>query len=270
MDFNLIMRWGLAYSILMVSIVLIVGPIILLTERFSSRYLHWSPGIVTLIIIGALVMISDPLRKRITRFVDLIIFKSPDFQAILKGIEDILHKPDNLINLSRPLVEKLKEIYGADHAGVLIWNFKTSIYQLLPPEAFINQIINRIHEEINRTDFLVRTLETERRLFWQGVVIEDEITALGTRAFPGERTTFWKIRRTMRWLGAAACVPLMSQDQLVGFIVLGHKKNEVPYNNEDKKFLSHVAEIVTTAIKDLVYETSTSFTAQPGTAAWDH
>jgi GAF domain-containing protein len=54
----------------------------------------------------------------------------------------------------------------------------------------------------------------------------------------------------MRWLGAAVCVPLMATDQLIGVIILGPKKNKFVYNNEDKKFLSHVAGMVSVTIKN--------------------
>lgn len=75
---------------------------------------------------------------------------------------------------------------------------------------------------------------------------------LGNRAFAGERTTFWKIRRTMRWVGAAACIPLMYQTDIIGFLILGQKKNLGVYTEEDKKFLSHVAEIVSEATRPYV------------------
>ena len=127
-------------------------------------------------------------------------------------------------------------------------------YRAVGAEAFADQVIIRLNEKIERTDFLVRTLESERRLFRHGIIADEEINFLGNRAFAGERTTFWKIRRTMRWLGATICVPLMGQNELTGFIVLGNKKNQTLYNNEDKRFLSHVAEIISTAIKNSLNE----------------
>jgi uncharacterized protein YigA (DUF484 family) len=44
----------------------------------------------------------------------------------------------------------------------------------------------------------------------------------------------------------------MLNEELIGFIVLGPKKNQAYYNDEDKKFLSHVAEIVSNTIKDII------------------
>jgi hypothetical protein len=55
----------------------------------------------------------------------------------------------------------------------------------------------------------------------------------------------------MRWLGAAACVPIMAKQDLCGILVLGPKKNQAIYNEEDKKFLSHVAEMISSPIHTL-------------------
>jgi uncharacterized protein YigA (DUF484 family) len=249
MDFNLIMRWGLAYFILILTISAVVIPTVLISEFLTNRYLNVTPGIITLVAVGILVFLFDPLRKRVTRFVDLMIFRSPDFQATLKGLEDVLKQTENLEGLCRALIQKLKTIWQVDHAGFVLWDYKSASFKLMPPEEFDHEIIIRMSETIKPTDYLVRTLESERRLFWQGVVVEDELVSLMGRALPGEKTTFSKIRRSMRWLGAVVCVPLMADDRLAGFIILGPKKNESLYNNEDKKFLSHVVELVALPIR---------------------
>jgi hypothetical protein len=150
------------------------------------------------------------------------------------------------------LINHFKTIWHVDHAGFLIWNGATSSFELFPTGAFDNQIIAANKEIIGRADFLVKTLETERRLFPYGIAVDDELLTLVSRSSPGERATFQKIRRTMRWLGAAVCVPLMLNDDLVGFFVLGPKKNRMIYNDEDKKFLAHVAELVSDTIKGII------------------
>jgi len=58
----------------------------------------------------------------------------------------------------------------------------------------------------------------------------------------------------MRWVGASICVPLMIKSNLVGFIILGAKKNNTLYNDEDKKFLSHVSERISEAITKIMVE----------------
>ena len=75
----------------------------------------------------------------------------------------------------------------------------------------------------------------------------------GTRSSAGERATFNKILRTMKKLGAAACVPITIGEQLMGFIVLGPKKSGALYNREDKKFLSHVGKLISEQINHLIY-----------------
>lgn len=253
MDFNLVMRWGLAYFILISIIVAIFIPTAILSDRLLTKIFHFMPGVSILLAVCLSVLIFDPLRNFITRFVDLIIFKSPDFQSILVGVEEIIKNEKELTPLCEKLILNFKNIWGVEHAGLLIWDFHQSSFKLMPEKAFSEQIIMRVDQEIGENDFLVRTLENEKRLFPDGIIVEDEVTNFGASASPGERTTFWKIRRTMRWLGASICVPLLSEAKLIGFIVLGPKRNKSIYNNEDKKFLSHVAENITTAIRSFVF-----------------
>lgn len=241
MDFDLIMRWGLAYgtSFFLIGVLFFFGVFII--ERFINQYMNIGKGLPSLTAACIAVLVFEPLRKKIVKWVDRIIFKSPDFQYILSGIQKELRNPGNLETITNGLIQQFKKIWNVNHAGLLVWNFSKSQYELFPKEAFHGQIIDRINEKILKGDFLIRTLESERRLFKYGIVVEEELTALGNKTFKGERTTFWKIRRTMRWIGASVCVPLMWGDYLIGLIVLGSKKNNALYNNEDKKFLSHVS-----------------------------
>ena len=249
LDFNLVARWALAYGSLLLFIFISGGALLTMAEKISSS-LGVLPGLIFLIAACSLVLILDPLKKRIVKFVDQIIFRSPDFQAILDGIEEVTKRYQTTESLCQNLIAKLKMIWGVDHAGFVIWNYKTASFELQPFAEFNNQIIGQIKEKIGKSDYLIKTLESERRLFRNGVIAEDELLALTKKSSPGEKTTFEKIRRTMRWLGAVICVPFMNQDQLAGFIILGPKKNESLYNDEDKKFLSHLVGIVAVPIKN--------------------
>lgn len=254
MDFNLIMRWGMAYALLFLTLGLAMVPLTAFLEYVLHERLRLTQGLATVFVVCVGVFIFGPLRRAITRFVDRFIFRSPDFQSILAGIEQTIKGSNNIDALTRQLSEKLKMIWGAGHAGLVVWDYILGRYKLMPEEAFKDQAVVRNKESISPSDFLIRTLESEKRLFKHGVITEEELNVLGDRALPGEKTTFWKIRRTMRWLGANACVPLLAKDQLSGFIVLGTKKNGASYNEEDKKFLSHVAQIVAGALQKTLTE----------------
>lgn len=245
LDFTLLMRWGAAYSLLVLSLAAVAIPIVWSGETVIRQLRPGTGGYFSLLLACAAVFIIEPLKIRINRFVDLIIFKSPDFQGILAGIEEALATPSDIDDLSIKIGDRLKSIWGTDHIGFAVWNYQSASFDLFPQMAFAGKSITRLSARLSRTDFLVRTLETERRLFNYGIVVEDELTALGNHSLAGERITFWKIRRTMRWLGASACVPMMKGNDLVGFIVLGHKKNSTTYTSEDKKFLSHLSSMIT-------------------------
>jgi len=77
-DFTLIMRWSVVYFILIVLLFAFVLPIVLSMEWGCRKYFHLAPGVTTLLIISFFILAFDPFKKRTTKFVDDIIFKSPD------------------------------------------------------------------------------------------------------------------------------------------------------------------------------------------------
>jgi len=256
LDFNLIMRWTLAYGTSFVFVGIFFSLLIFAFESLFSKYI--TRGIPWIFAACLVVLFFDPMRKRISKFVDVFVFKSPEFLNILSGIDDELRKTKTLGSIAEGLMEKFKTTWNVDHAGLALWNSSKSGFDLYPISTFKDYFISKFNGEIQTTDFLVRTLESERRLFRYGIIVDDELLTLITRASPGEKTTFHKIRRTMRYMGAAVCVPIMLKDRLMGIIILGPKKNKSLYNDEDKKFLSHVGEIVADTVNSLIISGPTS------------
>lgn len=252
MDFNLIVRWGLAFGISVFVLLTIFSTIFFLVGKILLKLFSVNLGITTITVACLSVISFDPLRRKISFFVDRFIFKSPDFQSLLQGIETELIKQNDIESISLGLSSQFKNIWQVTHAGFALWDPTTAQFQLHPKNAFDNNWLLKTGEPIVQSDFLVRTLELEKRLFKHRIVVEEEVVALINLALPGEKATFIRIKNTMQGLGANACVPLLWGDRLVGFIVLGPKKSGAIYNDEDKKFLSHVAEIVTEAMKRIL------------------
>ncbi len=252
LEFSLVIRWGIAcsFTIGIVAALFFLGVIFI--EKVFMHHFQGGKGLSTLTLTCVAVLIFEPTRNRIYKLVDTLIFRSPDFQLILAGIEKELSEFETAELTAQGLMARFKAIWNVNHAGLIIWNPARAEYEPVPSVAFNDQIIGNMNDPIRQTDFLVKTLETERRLFQYGIVVQEEVISIGNHATPGERTTLWKIRRTMRWLGAAICVPLMTKDQLRGFIVLGDKKDRASYNAEDKKFLSHIAELVSPTIEKFI------------------
>jgi hypothetical protein len=243
MDFDLLIRWGVVLVVIVSAGALFFSTLIFLTVMISKRY-HAVPGLSTLIGVVLLAACYEPLRKRTISYIDHFIYQSPDFRSILEGITDALQNSSDIPQFSQKISEKLQKIWKVEHAGILVWSPKRSQFDAYPAKEFESEIIASIGIPITLSDFLVRTLESERRLFNYGVVVSDEVDVFGLRAFPGERITFQKIRRTMRWLGATVCVPVIANGQLIAFLVLGNKRSGKSFNREDKKILSHVGEMI--------------------------
>jgi len=242
LDFNLVIRWGLAFGTSFVSVVLVYLVLVSVAERLLAGLV--APGILTVVSACFSVLIFDPLRRRITELVDQLIFRSPDLEVLLRGIEEDVLNSSTSEEFADRLTSRLKAIWKIEHAGIALWDSESASYLTLPRQQFQNQVVGHPIKPIQKDDFLIRTLETERRLFKYGIVAEDDLNSLAAGASSGERTTLWKIRRTLRWHGAAIAAPLMMANQLNGFIILGNKTNSSLYNEDDKKLLSHVADVV--------------------------
>ncbi len=252
MDFNLLIRWGVAYGGLALACGTLFGSMVYSMEKMRLNF--EIPGLPTLFGTLVLVAIYDPLKNRTIKFIDKFIFQSPDMRLILEGFEESINQTMNFESLTNFIAQRLKSIWPVEIAGVAVWNSLRNEFEQYPKNEFEHQIIQSIGRSITPSDFLVRTLESERRLFQYGIISEDELTLLGSRSSPGERITFWKMRRTMRWLGAAICAPIMNGEHLLGFIVLGKKKQGAFFNGEDRKFLAHLSELVAGPTKKLILE----------------
>ena len=260
LDVELLIRRGIAYGFFIISLASVLFSVLFITEKASTVYFGSLPGVPTLLATTALVACYEPLRKLISTFVDRIIFRAPDLQVISKSVGEVLQQ-GNLLRFLEKFVTKIKEIWRIQDVGVCV-KLGGSSFVPLPRQTFEKRAIQSMGMKLDQTDFLVRMLENERRLFEDGVVVQDEVTALANRSNPGERATFWKVRRTMRWLGAALCVPIMDGKKLIGFIVLGPKTDRTIYNSEDKKILAHIGQMVSAVLKDLIGK------ADQGEATW--
>lgn len=240
MDFGLLARWGLAYAALISVCVALFAAVLFSAESLAVNFMP--RGLPSLLALCSLVLIFEQLRQRIIGFIDRFVFQSPDYQAMLSQIDEACAGGKDFVAISDALADIFRSIWNVEHAGVAVWNYGQSCFVPLPAHRFQGLALTRLNESIDRKDFLARTLETERRLFQYGIVSEEELTSLGNKASPGERSTFWKIRRTMRWVAADICVPIMRGTEMSGFLILGRKNSGASFNREDRKFLSHVSE----------------------------
>lgn len=253
MDISLIMRGGLAYGALGLAATAVFLTILYLTERVSES-MSVTPGIASIFAIMVAVTVYETWNLKLRVYIDQFIYQSPDMKELIQQIQMCVTESKNMHQLADSLAIKIKNIWKVDHAGIVTWNSNGAHFQPLPHGEFNELSINTMDEKITSADFLIKTLESERRLFHYGVIQDDELVAYCERALPGEKATFQKIRRTMRWLGASICVPIMNGNNLIGFIVLGKKLSGVSYNREDKKILSHVGDILSSVTMQMTFD----------------
>jgi hypothetical protein len=254
MDFNLLLRWGMAYVATLILVFATFAILALAVTNIVGRFSSIGAGVPLVLLLCLIVFIFEPIKDRVLKFVNHFVFKSPDLRSIVDAIDAQLKENETLEVKAANLIQHFKSIWKVDHAGFLMWDFKGAQFEFLPHGLYDEKRMAQIKEELGLSNYLIRTLETERRLFKYGIVIDDDVLALTNRSMPGEKMTFKKIHKSMQWLGASVCVPIMDQTRLMGLFVLGQKKNGEIFNEEDQKFLSHISERLSEYFKGRVLD----------------
>jgi hypothetical protein len=159
MDFNLLVRIGIAYG---VSIILVGSLFIGLAFSIGNVVYNIFNVDMTLSYIFFLclaVVIFDPVKRRILLLVNNIIFKSPDLKIVVDKIETDLHSSGSIELKAKRFIENLTDVWKVDHAGLVIWNTSLAKFDFFPGEAFQNKPIHKLSAQLGRDDFLIRTLD---------------------------------------------------------------------------------------------------------------
>ncbi|MCK5460220.1 GAF domain-containing sensor histidine kinase, partial [Candidatus Parcubacteria bacterium] len=153
-----------------------------------------------------------------------------------KTITDLAKKLPNEIKLYKVvnlIIGTLINTIKLNSAGVLLFNSKTSKYEIIKTIGFdkkngINLITNT---------FLINYLKNHKQL-----VAAQELEFLKEVAeTKKERTELKKLAKDMDRIEAGLCLPLFSADNLIGIIVLGNKLSNDAYSKEDLEMLEIVA-----------------------------
>ncbi len=218
MDISVVIRKGLLYSLIVALLSGFYLSVVFLFGNYLGGRKSAASIMFTIFSIVFFSLIFQPLRDRIQEFIDRVFFRSKyDYQKTLRELSQTarsVEKVDDLLDMVVPsLVNMLKLscacVYTADkHSGQFIPR-KTVQLSFNPPM-------------LQKDDSLIKALSVKREPVFAGDVAANE-SRIGSYIKAGEASIF---------------LPILFKDQLVGFLCLGKKLSEEPFNSEDVDLLS--------------------------------
>ena len=146
-----------------------------------------------------------------------------NYQEAISKVSGQLTFHTDLAEITRLIVETIRKAMGVNTVSV----------QLAEDEA-----------KIDAKDSLMAYLERTQR----PVVREELDLLLGDDRLTGEEARFQAVHERMKIIGAAACLPLISNGRLIGMVALSPKAIGDPFTQEDMELLTVLANQASIAI----------------------
>lgn len=162
----------------------------------------------------------------------------------------LVHKPDTLIRMIvRLMVQKVRVI----HAGILLHNEIEKSYILRVSRGATGLKIPSGFARMDYDNPLIRFFREHKdeKTFGDGVIIYEEANRLlRKRIEPEVKEVIRGVLYQMEILGAVACIPSYFQDDLLGILFLGRKRNGRNFHRKELSFFLALASDVTMAIRN--------------------
>lgn len=216
LDVQVIIRKTLVFAGLFAMVMAIVAAVTTITQRWISQYLMVSPMVSTALSVLIAVFLYEPTRKFLENVTNRYLFqKKYDIRSIIKEVATRSVRILDMQELSQEIVETLVSAMSLYSACVAILDEKEESFRIIYAQG-----VKRNVERVPENDLLVRYLERTR-----------EVLNLEDPEFSQKLPV--PLLSRMETLNAVIAIPLLIQNQLVGWITLGRKKSDAEYTKED-------------------------------------
>jgi len=241
----------LAYAIIryrLMDIRVVIGRTAVYLFSFASVvglafFLFWLnnflPNPLSFKVVGPLIIIVSILVFRfVLRFFEKLASKYfyytfYSYSQVLSELGRKLTRILDLDQLSDLIVKTLKETMKLDRTVVLLRNPETGDYQIQKNIGFKEE--NGI--SLVKDNFLTQYLERTQR----PLVYEELSLLIRDAKNKEEKEKLENLKRNMKKIEAALCLPLVIENKITGLIVLGNKISRNPYSQQDVELLTNLA-----------------------------
>lgn len=164
------------------------------------------------------------------------------YQQVIKNLSQRLTKFLRLDKLTLLITETLMDTMKLDKAGILLKDREGGRYKIQKIIGFREE--NGI--SLVRDNFLTNYLQkTQKPLIYE----EIDLTIRNTQN-KKEKQRFKKLKKDMKKIEAALCLPLLREDKIMGIVVLGNKLSGEPYSKEDIELLTGLSTQASIALEN--------------------
>jgi len=237
LDLSLVIRRGLAYSVLTVGIAATYLLSIFLFERLARTILGYGAYLIPILVAAAVAVAFQPLRGRAQTWVDRLFFREKyDAQQMLHRLSQTAVSILDLNVLGGMLLEEVTTTMHIARTCILLKEQETGEFYLAAQRGLGEDVTDL---KLRRNHPLLRWMARERR-----VLSGDRMDIL-----PQFKVLWGGEKEDLKRLGAELFVPLLVKDDLVGLFSFGPKLSEEAYSPDEKITLTTLANQTTMAIE---------------------
>ena len=238
LDISLVIRKGLAYSILTITIAASYLLVILVFGRVAQTVLGYGAYLVSFLVAVAFAVIFQPIRDRVQALVDRIFFRDKyDAQQMLHDLSQTAVSILDLDVLSETLLEKITGTMHIARASLFFEDQETGEFRLAAQQGLE---VDAADWRMGRGHPLPRWMVSERRA----------LTVHELAFLPQFKALWEEERKDLESRGTQLFVPLLVQDDLVGLFAFGPKLSEQAYSEDEKLTLATLANQAAVAVKN--------------------
>ena len=228
MDLRLFISRGLAYVLAMVvASALLITSARLISPAWEAESLFVHPNLVVVTIV-ALVMLSSPAQRFITRLVDPYLYRGIEHSVALTGATRRLSRLMQPAEFASELRQILTEVLVPESFTLLVKSFPNDSYERLSPDA-----------PPNIDPHALAALQSRQPNTSVFVVSHGEETEDTKRTYAA-----------LRAAGVEVLVTLGRRGQLLGIVLLGPRRSGDAYFKNDLGFIESVADLASIALEN--------------------
>ena len=228
MDLRLFISRGLAYVLAMVvASALLITSARLISPAWEAESLFVHPNLVVVTIV-ALVMLSSPAQRFITRLVDPYLYRGIEHSVALTGATRRLSRLMQPAEFASELRQILTEVLVPESFTLLVKSFPNDSFERLSPDA-----------PPNIDPHALAALQSRQPNTSVFVVSHGEETEDTKRTYAA-----------LRAAGVEVLVTLGRRGQLLGIVLLGPRRSGDAYFKNDLGFIESVADLASIALEN--------------------
>jgi len=236
MDIDIVIKKGMVYAYLSFSVLIPSMIVIIFAQRyfFNQTNVYFSFLAFCTLLLASLVFLKvTPL---IEEYIEKKLFKSKfEYKKALRDLSEIIVSFLDEKELFKKAGDILVKDLGADKVSFFLLDREKRAYTL---RASQNLQRSKVKELPCDDSFLQWVQDTGKAVVQEetGKIVNDP--------------QIKSVVKRMESMESEVCIPLMSRDQLIGIINLGHKRSGDMYSHEDLDLLTHFATQASVALEN--------------------